>query len=811
MIVNPQQVISNDWTVVEPQSLLQLVGVRKTTDQFGVLLRHYWLPNTVLTYESALEQRMRDGSFVSQRQTITKRQVCCDADSCTWREKISGRNEAGLFRFDGSQSERFCTYNRSEQKFRTQPILGHTAWPEDDSEARAQAFLRQPVLLPLLPIPQGFRWHVEAESGFLEFTLESESRVGEMPIVTVRRWGEFWVNAYFTRGESHPVRLKLRREGITAYATERSVVLQDKVRDTVIEAEDRRLLGLEQKSRMNLTRSELTDGQVAPLYFQYRTDSGKKYLYDAGTGHIIRVNHPVFDTIIEDYRKLNPLEIYWKHTDIAPEQITESLCEIERHHGAGQLADRIPDELCHVDKIVYENEYRDLGEFWQGAGALLVLGITERCNLDCAYCCFSGKFVGQRTHSNRSMSFDVAKKAIVDYLEQESTNADNLYMLSFYGGEPLLERRLLVDCVEFAKKHAEPQGKKIRFAITTNGTLLDDATVDFLVENEFLTLISLDGPQMSHDRYRVFPNGKGSFETVYANLKRFVKRYPDYLKRGLSLTLAPPLDLDETAKFVDEVLLDFPLSRVAIVNTGPESLNDLATVTRYGCRTACSKSEMPLETFREYKVEDHIGLVSLEKECAENLATLGYVESKKSRPFSTCLIAGEVEKYHKRSVQPKPSEHLMFVPCLPGFTRRFCDVNGNYRVCERVDDSQAFRLGNVWTGLDVEKLERTLELRRHLGDCANCTSLKTCSLCYARIPNSDTVSDGFNQTFDLMCQTTRKADRRMFKVYTEIMDCNPKAFERSSSDVPPAAKSLYYATQINRLSDCTREKLCCEK
>ena len=159
------------------------------------------------------------------------------------------------------------------------------------------------------------------------------------------------------------------------------------------------------------------------------------------------------------YHRLHPLEIYAKHPEIAPENITASLLEIERHREEGQLVDHQPRELCTINKVVYNKEIRDVGEFWKSNGSLLVLGITERCNLNCAYCCFSGKFVGQRTHGNRTMSFEIAKKAITDFLDQGSTNTDDLYLFSFYGGEPLLEQRLLRDCVEFTKNRAKESGK----------------------------------------------------------------------------------------------------------------------------------------------------------------------------------------------------------------------------------------------------------------------------------------------------------------------------------------------------------------
>ena len=42
--------------------------------------------------------------------------------------------------------------------------------------------------------------------------------------------------------------------------------------------------------------------------------------------------------------------------------------------------------------------------------------------------------------------------------------------------------------------------------------------LDLLVSNDFTTMISLDGPPENHDAKRVFPDKKGTFETVWNNI-----------------------------------------------------------------------------------------------------------------------------------------------------------------------------------------------------------------------------------------------------------------------------------------------------
>jgi hypothetical protein len=128
-----------------------------------------------------------------------------------------------------------------------------------------------------------------------------------------------------------------------------------------------------------------------------------------------------------------------------------------------------------------------------------------------------------------------------------------------------------------------------------------------------------------------------------------------------------------------------------------------------------------------------------------------------------------------------------------------------------VDNSQSFILGHVETGPDAEKLHRMMELRRHFGDCANCTALKTCDICYARIPESDHAASGFDPLFDLQCQRTRDATASMLKIYTEIMEKNPAAFDWATDPPPSRTDSLRYGVIPKPLTEEELGKMGCEK
>ena len=66
---------------------------------------------------------------------------------------------------------------------------------------------------------------------------------------------------------------------------------------------------------------------------------------------------------------------------------------------------------------------------------MFIIGITEQCNLRCTYCCYSGSYEGNRTHSNKSMSTEDIDQTLS--FIRENARGDKLH-IAFYGGEPLV-------------------------------------------------------------------------------------------------------------------------------------------------------------------------------------------------------------------------------------------------------------------------------------------------------------------------------------------------------------------------------------
>ena len=270
----------------------------------------------------------------------------------------------------------------------------------------------------------------------------------------------------------------------------------------------------------------------------------QRYVYDRYTNSLATLSE-------EEYDELKRVE----NGELPPE------CSrvIEHFKRYGMFAPSVIERIEHPKSAIIEH-------YLKTRIAQMTLQVTKQCNLRCEYCAYSGQYGRNRTHSNERMSFETAKKAIDFYIEH--TRELSEIILGFYGGEPVLELSMIKECVDYISNKVE--GKKIKFTVTTNGTLLSDSTVDFLVENDFLLNISLDGSRIEHDRNRRFQNGSGSFDTIISNIKRAQERHPEFCKSiGVMTTINPHIDLSCVIEYftTEEIFSDMRI----IFNTMAET------------------------------------------------------------------------------------------------------------------------------------------------------------------------------------------------------------------------------------------------
>lgn len=153
-----------------------------------------------------------------------------------------------------------------------------------------------------------------------------------------------------------------------------------------------------------------------------------------------------------------------------------------------------------------------------------VLQIANDCNLNCIYCYGDGGSYGRE---RELMTLDTAKKAI-DLMVANSEGVNELLVI-YFGGEPLINFDVVKGTLKYCKSLEKCIGKKFRYSMTTNGTILNDEIYNFIKDNHVSVMISIDGGKELQNKHRCYCDGRGSFEDVQKNIDRFKEARGGYL------------------------------------------------------------------------------------------------------------------------------------------------------------------------------------------------------------------------------------------------------------------------------------------
>jgi uncharacterized protein len=307
----------------------------------------------------------------------------------------------------------------------------------------------------------------------------------------------------------------------------------------------------------------------------------------------------------------------------------------------------------------------------------LALVLNHQCNLRCRYC-----YTGRKL--DRPMSLAIAYKA-VDFGFARAAGRE--LVLSFFGGEPMLESDRMEAVAAYACGEARRRSSRVAFSISTNGTLLDERRVSFLRKFGVHVQVSVDGVAPAQDAARPFSDGAASFATVDRNLRRL---QAEGLLHQIVAVMTP-----ETSVHLPDSLRYFASLGVVEIYFSPNYLGDWPAA-------ACDAFEV---SFR--RVTD---------------------------AYADLFRAGEM-----RRVDPlygKIVSHLVRGRQTPrrcgfGLGELAVAPSGHIYPCDRVvgeDDREELRLGHVEHGLDETRV-RALQERRSAVDpeCAGCELGARCS------------------------------------------------------------------------------------
>ncbi len=443
-------------------------------------------------------------------------------------------------------------------------------------------------------------------------------------------------------------------------------------------------------------------GENKPLGVVLSTGS-HAYLYDTGTNKILNCDDFTYDLLLNLFRMDVELAINGFIEKHGQDCFVETVSMLEKsidNHNLFRLY-----EVTNFDLVPGKEE---LIEDISTSSSEMALEVGEDCNLRCLYCVHQDENKENRNHGSRQMTRETALAAI-DFLAKNSSKAEGV-VLSFYGGEPLLNFPLIKESVSYAKEIFKD--KPIQFNLTTNGTLITPEIARFLAENQFDVKVSIDGPQEVHDRYRKNIAGGGSFTHVKAGLQNLYKEYGDSFITRISLYMvyAPPFSEEE-------------IKRRASLR---QELDWLPEDTRTGM-VYYSGPRLPGVDHKEDKGY-------LEWAFEEYFSkTLDTQEKSKPHPLAKSFIEHILAILSQRPIYNDViKKFTMHACCTPGKKRIYVTVAGDFRVCEKIPVS-APAIGNTEKGIDYDLLYHDyLETYRDmtLSICKKCWAINTCDSCF---------------------------------------------------------------------------------
>lgn len=218
--------------------------------------------------------------------------------------------------------------------------------------------------------------------------------------------------------------------------------------------------------------------------------SGAKLIYNSRTNALVRVSADVAETVDQVLKG-----------NCSPDRLDPELRSALGDGGflIAAECDEL-NELHQEDQITRHRSQR----------LSLTIAPTLACNFQCPYC--------YQDHKAKHMRSDVVEN-IKAYVSDALRGVEH-FNVTWYGGEPLLARKQLMDLQQFFHDTAKARGIEFSSGIITNGYLLDPEICAFLSRTGVAGMqITLDGDKESHDERRFLKNGKGTFDRIYENVK----------------------------------------------------------------------------------------------------------------------------------------------------------------------------------------------------------------------------------------------------------------------------------------------------
>ncbi|WP_430112516.1 thioether cross-link-forming SCIFF peptide maturase [Paenibacillus sp. B1-33] len=437
------------------------------------------------------------------------------------------------------------------------------------------------------------------------------------------------------------------------------------------------------------------------MIHQYQLN-GYNIVIDTYSGSVHVVDDLAYE-IIALYEQETPERILalMKEKQYTEESIRGTISEVE--------------ELIKNEQLFTEDAYEELSIHLKARKTYvkaLCLNVAHTCNLSCEYCFASqGKYNGDRA----IMSVEVGQRAI-DYLLENSGHHRNLD-IDFFGGEPLMAWKVVKEIVKYARSKEKEWKKKFRFTFTTNGMLLNDEVTEFLNQEMYNVVLSLDGRKEVHDRLRTTVTGKGSYDSIVPKFQEFVQKRGDqeYYVRGT----------------YTRNNVDFTNDIFHIADLGFDKISMEPVICDPREPYALTEKDL-LEIYNQYEI--------LAKEMIKR--------SEQGKGFTF---------YHYMlDLSEGPCIQKRITGCGSGTEYLAVTPWGELFPCHQFVGDEAYSMGNIWEGITRPELQCQFKE-------SNCYTKPECQDCWAKLycsggcpANALHATGSINGTYEFSCDVFRK-------------------------------------------------------
>lgn len=356
----------------------------------------------------------------------------------------------------------------------------------------------------------------------------------------------------------------------------------------------------------------------------------------------------------------------------------------------------------------------------------VVFEVTDRCNLSCTYCGY-GKFYGDYDkRKNRNMDISTAKRLLNHLVTLWNSSFNNSHnkdiQIGFYGGEPLLNFPFIAEIVNYVKQ-LRVIHNRFSFSITTNGILVQKY-MDFLCENNFWLLISLDGNEQNN-AYRIFKNGEPSYNNILESINALKGKFPDYFSRQVNFV-----------SVLHNKNCVFDIYHFFKTNYGKTS--HIISLNTNGVKKSQKKNFWKTYANVEQSLHESEDYSVIERDMFFKLPNI-----KDIRRFvynSTDFCFGN---YNHLIYSTDGTKRIPSGTCSPFLLKVFLTVNGKLLPCERI--SHHFYLGMVSPeGVELDYLDIARKYNYYYDNmrknCNTCCNAENCQQC---IFNIDTINEEY--------------------------------------------------------------------